>query len=125
MIIVIMRHGKVMEAGPAVTVLERTGASLYRAIGGGLDPRACPEAKNWKEATLPDAPLVEVNNLVCEYPGNRTSLFRKPDPFVPSTMYQLADAKGEILGLVGESGCGKSTLSRSLARADAARQQVP
>ncbi len=60
-----------------------------------------------------DWPLLEVNELVKEYPrgqGNGASMVRVVDR-VSFTL-----AKGETLGLVGESGSGKSTIARMVLR---------
>lgn len=110
--IVIMRQGKVMEAGPAIRVLKRQ-AHPYTAQLAKASTHI-PKQKNTWKAPEQSQPLVEVSNLTCEYPGNRTSLFKRPTPFkaVDGVSWQMD--KAEILGLVGESGCGKSTMARSL-----------
>ena len=59
------------------------------------------------QQTAPQGPLLEVDNLVVEYPvGNRTV------HAVSGVSLQIA--RGETLGLVGESGCGKSTFGRAV-----------
>lgn len=110
--IVIMRHGKVMEAGPAIEVLKRQ-AHPYTAQLAKASTHVPVQKQGWK-ANAESEPLVKISNLSCEYPGNRTSLFKRPAPFraVDGINWQMAP--GEILGLVGESGCGKSTMARSL-----------
>jgi ABC-type oligopeptide transport system ATPase subunit len=56
-------------------------------------------------------PLLEVENLVKEFPGKRRGeAVRAVDDV------SFAVAKGEVLGLVGESGSGKSTTARCIMR---------
>ena len=54
-------------------------------------------------------PLVEIDELVVEYPVSDGSV-RAVDAV------SLAIYPGEIVGLAGESGCGKSTVAHSLLR---------
>ena len=110
--IVIMRQGKVMEAGPAIQVLQRQ-AHPYTAQLAKASTHIPKQTNIWKAPEL-SQPLVEVSNLICEYPGNRTSLFKRPTPFKAVDRVSWQMDKAEILGLVGESGCGKSTMARSL-----------
>lgn len=52
------------------------------------------------------APLLELENVACEYKLNGGGRFRA----VSNVSLQLGHS--EVLGLVGESGCGKSTLAK-------------
>jgi ABC-type glutathione transport system ATPase component len=56
------------------------------------------------------APLLEVDDVVVEYPGK--GLFAKP--FRALHGVSVSVAAGETLGLVGESGSGKTTLGRAV-----------
>lgn len=110
--IVVMRNGEVMEQGPAIAILKEC-KHPYTARLAEASSHVPAQAGEWNADTSGPA-LVSVKNIVCEYPGNRTSLFRRPPPFRAVDHVSLTISKGEILGLVGESGCGKSTLSRTL-----------
>jgi ABC-type glutathione transport system ATPase component len=55
-------------------------------------------------------PLLEVDNLVVEYPSKK---FRAR-PFRALTDINICIGQGETLGLVGESGSGKTTLGRAV-----------
>jgi oligopeptide/dipeptide ABC transporter ATP-binding protein len=64
------------------------------------------------------APLVEVQDLVKHYAGERRWLGLGTPRFVTRAVdgVSFGIAPGETLGLVGESGCGKSTVARVLLR---------
>jgi oligopeptide/dipeptide ABC transporter ATP-binding protein len=61
-------------------------------------------------------PLVEIRDLVKEFPVTGGLLQRRVATVNAVTDVDLDIAKGEALGLVGESGCGKTTLGRMLVR---------
>ena len=60
--------------------------------------------------------ILEVSNLVKEFPMKKTSFFgeRKVVKAVDDISFDIS--VGESLGLVGESGCGKTTTGRLIAR---------
>ncbi|GAB2758521.1 ATP-binding cassette domain-containing protein [Sinomonas soli] len=62
------------------------------------------------EQLAPEGKLLEVSDLVVEYPGKG---FRAT-PFRALSGVGAEIAEGETLGLVGESGSGKTTLGRAL-----------
>ncbi len=62
-------------------------------------------------------PLLEVNDLVVRFAGNKVALFDRSDQTVKAvSSVSLTVCAGETLGLVGESGSGKSTFGRAILR---------
>jgi len=59
-------------------------------------------------------PLLEIEDLVCRYPGRRGGFFRHARPIHAINGVSLSVGEGEVVALVGESGCGKSTLARAM-----------
>lgn len=100
--VIVMREGKVVEAGTTREVLERPRHAYTRSLiethhASSLEaPRAAAPAK---EA----APVLSIRGLRSGY-GRRTVL----------DGIDLDLGRGEILGLIGETGSGKTTLLRSI-----------
>ena len=105
----VMRDGAIVEHGPTEQVLREMRHPYTRALFEASSHR--PDAVTGKRAA---APLLELHEVVRDYPARRRGLFRRPAPFRAVNRVSLRLARGESLGLVGESGCGKSTLTRAI-----------
>ena len=137
--IMVMYRGKVVEQGPAETVLYHPAEPYTRgllACRPPLDskPRRLPTVEDYlsnsesqrlnsEYNTDPDSKfkiqnskLIEVHDLSVTYTLKR-SIFGRPLQTLKGVDGLTFDImEGETLGLVGESGCGKSTLGRALLR---------
>ncbi len=106
--IVVMRAGEIVEQGATRTLLQEMQhpytKMLFAASGHKV---ALPE-------TQASGPLLEVKNVIRDYPLPRKTVFGAPGSFRAVNDVSFDIRRGERLGLVGESGCGKSTLTRAL-----------
>ena len=114
--IVVMRHGSVVEHGPARQVLRSPQHPYTRAL---LAASTHVPVRTRRD---PGPALLEARDIVRDYPLPRRSLLRSRPLLRAVDEVSLDIAAGESVGLVGESGCGKSTLARVLLGLDAATQ---
>lgn len=107
--IVIMRDGHVLDSGPTRAIFDELAHPYTQALfeASSHVPQRSDSAENV-------VPLVELKELVCEYPMTRPSLFGVRPVFRAVDKVDLTIHAGESVGLVGESGCGKSTLAKAL-----------
>lgn len=129
----VMRKGRVMETGDTAQVLGAPKHHYTQALMDAVPPLdrkidrfrvpdaddATPtfgdKAENWLlEGQQHDLTGLSLQNLTVRFAGPRTSLFRKPPPYVALDDITLNIKPGSIMGLVGESGSGKSTLAKAI-----------
>ncbi len=136
--VTVLRHGIVMETGKTAQVLGKPknpytvdlmkavpplDRRLDRFLVPGEDRKSDTDrdqakgdkAEKWLLAGQKDpATGLAINDLSVRFVGERTSLWRKPKPFIALNNVSLDVRPGTIMGLVGESGSGKSTLAKAI-----------
>ncbi|MBR0837599.1 ABC transporter ATP-binding protein [Bradyrhizobium manausense] len=109
--VVVLRHGKVVEEGPAATVFNEPQHDYTKALLAAV-PSMDPPAR----ALLDDrAKAVEVIGLDKTYVTSG-GWFREDRRVDAARAVNFNILKGETLGLVGESGSGKSSVARLVMR---------
>ncbi|WP_061022701.1 ABC transporter ATP-binding protein [Bradyrhizobium sp. CCH5-F6] len=109
--VVVLRHGKVVEEGPAATVFSAPQHDYTKALLAAV-PSMDPPAR----APLDDrARAVEVIGLDKTYVTSG-GWFREDRRVDAARAVNFDILKGETLGLVGESGSGKSSVARLVMR---------
>jgi len=109
--VVVLRHGKVVEEGPAATVFNNPQHDYTKALLAAV-PSIDPPARQ----PLDDqARAVEVIGLDKTYVTSG-GWFRKERRVDAAREVNFNILKGETLGLVGESGSGKSSVARLVMR---------
>ena len=114
--ITVMRHGDVMESGDTVRTLSEQVHPYTRQLAQAsmhVPARAKPHGTPGSGEML-----LEVKNITRDYPGRRTSFFRKAEPLRAVDNVSFSMRPGQSTALVGRSGCGKSTLARMILALD-------
>ena len=135
--VTVMRHGKLIENGPTAQVLGSPRHAYTQQLMAAVPPLdrkiarfpvpedvdglAVPniggseKAEAWLlEGTRQDPIGLTLRDIRVEFPGVRTSLWKRPSPFVGLDDISVDVRPGSVLGVVGESGSGKSTLAKTL-----------
>ncbi|MBB6410631.1 ABC transporter ATP-binding protein [Mesorhizobium sangaii] len=113
--ITILRHGEVMEAGDTARTLSQQLHPYTRQLAQAsmhVPARARPHGAGSGQ------PLLQVEGVTRDYPGRRSSLFKRAPDIRAVNDVSLSMAPGQSVALVGRSGCGKSTLARMILALD-------
>jgi peptide/nickel transport system ATP-binding protein len=113
--ITILRRGEVMEAGDTVRTLSEQLHPYTRQLA---QASMHVPARAKVHAVGSAKPLLEVEGVTRDYPGRRTSLFRRAALIRAVDDVSLSMTPGQSVALVGRSGCGKSTLARMILALD-------
>jgi len=106
--VALMHQGEIVEQGATRQLLRHMRHPYGRAL------RAAAELKPKRGIATHGsaAPVLQVCDVVHEYPRRRRSLWRAAVPFRAVDRVSLSIHAGETVALVGESGSGKSSLLR-------------
>ena len=134
--VTVLRGGRVMETGPTERVLRAPEHPYTQALMAAvprldrrLDRFLVPEsdvekvaapaglsgadAERWLlDGVQEGGASLDLEGVTVRFAGTRTSLWRRPEPFVALDDVSLHVRPGTVMGLVGESGSGKSTLAK-------------
>ncbi len=108
--VVVMRHGKIVEQGPAHEVLNAPQDPYTQMLIASVPALEPPQRK-----PVEGAPALATHNLTKIYGGS--GFWGRSDRVVTAAKdVTLQVRRGETLGIVGESGSGKSTVARCVVR---------
>ena len=108
--VVVMRNGKVVEAGEAKTVFAKPQHDYTRMLLAA-EPKGSPPPPNASSPVV-----VETNGLKVWFPIKRGFLRRTTGHIKAVDGLDLQIREGDTLGIVGESGSGKTTTGLAILR---------
>ena len=114
--VTIMRHGEVMEDGETARTLSQQIHPYTRQLAQAS--MHVPTRPDRHAGSRGGAPLLEIRDVVRDYPGRRTGLLGRGKPFRAVDGVSFSIMPGQSTALVGRSGCGKSTLARMILALD-------
>jgi len=125
--VIVLEQGRIVEQGATDTVLRTPSSPYARQLleASRLAPLGTPGVPNASGGPplgLPPQPrtepILDVRDLVREYPAPRRHLWRAAAPRRAVDAVSLSIYQGESVGLVGASGSGKSSLARLILALD-------
>jgi peptide/nickel transport system ATP-binding protein len=120
----VMQEGRILEQGATAQTLRNLRHPYARALMAAAElapKRPAVAAAGAAGLSAPLLPVLEVRDIVREYPRARRSLWRAEPLFRAVDGASLVVHAGETVGLVGESGSGKSSLLRAILGLDRVR----
>ena len=106
--VAVMHEGEIVEQGVTRQLLRHLRHPYGRALLAAADLKPKRGARNGDSS----AEVLQVRDIVREYPRRRRSLWHAAAPLRAVDGVSISIHAGETVGLVGESGSGKSSLLR-------------
>jgi peptide/nickel transport system ATP-binding protein len=106
--VAVMHQGEIVEQGVTQQLLRHLQHSYGRALLAAADLKPKRSTRGAESSAV----VLQVQDIVREYPRRRRSLWHAAAPLRAVDGVSLAIHAGETVGLVGESGSGKSSLLR-------------